>query len=331
MTVTKNLSLILLVSGLTINASIAQDHQLTTVKPSLQTVILSGFTRARESMPIASEVAGRVTHIYADIGQPIPSNGHFACLDDTFINLDIATTKNSISQLGVNLRFLSKQVERHKKLVNTKSAAISLYDDLLRQKDNAYYEIQRAKIKKQKLLETKRRHCINAPKHWQVTQRAIEVGQWIDLGTTIAQAGNYKELLIPLTLTAEQLAALQKKQDSFTIYLPEYKQEISASIERISPAFDEQSHKIRVDLLIQDTLRFHRGGIRVELSLDIADKLNTYLISRKAVDERFEEAWLIRANGQKIRVMLLENLSDTIAKVSSSEIKMGDKFKLLQP
>jgi len=328
---TKFIRYTLLLLCLNTALSIASEKQLVTVQASFQPITLSGFTRARQSMPIASEVAGKVTHIYADIGQSIPENGVFACLDDTFIKLDIVATKNSITQHGVDLKFLSKQVERHKKLVKTNSAAISLYDDLNRQKENAYYEIQRAKIQKQKLQETKRRHCIHAPKNWMITQRAIEVGQWIDVGSEIAQADNYRELLIPLTLTADELAALEKKKDKFTVYLAEYKQEISASIARISPAFDEQSHKIRVDLLIQDTSVFHRGGIRAELSLNMTDKLNTYLISRKALDERFEEAWLTRKNGEKIRVMQLGNLNKGLAKISSSKIKIGDQFQLLQP
>ena len=328
---TKIIRYILLLFCLNTHISTAEENNLVTVQPSFQSVTLSGFTRARQSMPIASEVAGKVTHIYADIGQSIPENGIFACLDDTFINLDIAATKNSISQHGTDLKFLSKQVERHKKLVKTNSAAISVYDDLIRQKENAYYEIQRAKINKQKLQVTKSRHCIKVPKNWKITQRDIEVGQWIDMGTTIAQADNYNELLIPLTLTAEELEALQKKQAKFTIYLPEYKQEIAASIARISPAFDEHSHKIQVDLLIQDTKKFHRGGIRTELSLDISDKLNTYFISSKALDERFEEVWLTRKNGEKIRVMLLGYLNDKVAKISSSKIKMGDQFKLHHP
>lgn len=331
MHITKNTHSLLLLFFFNISPGIAQENKLLTVQPSLQNITLSGFTRARQSMPIASEIAGKITHIYADIGQSIPENGIFACLDNTFINLDIAATKNSISQHGIDLKFLRKQVERHSQLIKTNSAAISLFDDLTRQKENASHEIQSARIHLQKLQETKRRHCIRAPKNWKITQRAIEVGQWIDMGTSIAQADNYNELLIPLTLTAEELEALHKKQNTFTVYLPEYSQEISASIARISPAFDELSHKIQVDLLIQDTQKFHRGGVRAELSLNINDRINTYLIPIKALDERFEEVWLTRKNGEKIRVMLLGYLNGNLARISSSAIKMGDQFKQLQP
>ena len=315
---------------LTTSLSYANENSLVTVQPSFQTITISGFTRARRSMPIASEISGKVTHIYADIGQPIPENGIFACLDDTFIKLDIASTQNSIAQHGIDLKFLSKQVSRHQKLVKTNSAALSLLDDLTRQKGNAYRAIQNEKIRKQKQQETKNRHCIKAPKNWKITQRKIEPGQWITAEVTIAQASDYSQLLIPITLTAEELTALQK-QNKLSVYLPEYQQEISVSIEHISPEFDQQSHKILVDLLIKDTSKYQRGGIRTELSLNVSDKLNNFLIPKDALDARFEEVWLTRKNGERIRVMLQGYADKNTAKISSAEIKTGDQFKQQNP
>lgn len=323
-----SLTLLFLLFILSSHLSIADESQFVSVQPAFQSTTLSGFTRARRSIQLASEISGKVTHIYADIGQPIPENGIFACLDKTFIKLDIASTENSIAQHGIDLKYLSKQVDRHKKLVKTNSAAISVLDDLMRQKGNAFRAIQQEKINKQKQQETKKRHCIKAPKNWKITQRSIEVGQWITAGVTIAQADDYNQLLIPLTLTSEELIALEQKQNNFTVYLPEYQQEIPASIERISPAFDEQSHKIRVDLLINDTSKYNRGGIRTELTLNVPDRLNTYLIPKSALDERFEEVWLTRKNGKRVRVILLGYLNNDSAKISSSNIKIGDQFKL---
>ena len=112
MKTTKHFSLALLFF-LSTSLSIAQESQFVSVQPALQATTLTGFTRARHSLPIASEISGKVTHIYADIGHAIPANGVFACLDKTFIKLDIASTDNSIAQHGVDLKYLSKQVDRH--------------------------------------------------------------------------------------------------------------------------------------------------------------------------------------------------------------------------
>ncbi len=326
-----SIALFSLLISLTTRPSIANEEQLVTVQTAFQTTTLSGFTRARHSMPLASEISGKVTHIYADIGQAIPENGIFACLDKTFIELEIASTENSIAQHYTDLKYLRKQANRHRKLVKAKSTAVSVLENLDRQKENASFARQKEKIHKQRLEEEKDRHCIKAPKNWKVTQRNIEVGQWITAGKTIAQADNYNQLLIPLTLTSEELRSLEQKKKTLTVYLPEYKQEISASLDRISPAFDEQSHKIRVDLLINDTSKFYRGGIRTELTLNVTDKLNNFLIPKKALDERFEEVWITRRNGERIRVMLLGYLNNDIAKISSPKIKIGDQFKLQQP
>lgn len=325
-----SIALFSLLISLTTRPSIANEGQLVTVQPAFQTTTLTGFTRARHSMPLASEISGKISHIYADIGQAIPEDGIFACLDKTFIELDIATTENSIAQHYTDLKYLRKQANRHRKLVKAKSTAVSVLEDLDRQKENASFSRQKEKIHKQRLEEEKDRHCIKAPKNWKITQRNIEVGQWITAGMTIAQADDYNQLLIPLTLTAEELRALEEKKNKFTVYFPEYKQEISASLEHISPAFDEQSHKIRVDLLINDTSNFYRGGIRTELTLEVSDKLNNFLIPKKALDERFEEVWITRKNGERIRVMLLGYLNNDIAKISSPKVKIGDQFRLLQ-
>ncbi len=323
-------TLFFLIFSLTSNLSYGNDSLLVSVQPSFQITTVSGFTRARHILPIISEASGKVTHIYADIGQTINENGIFACLDDTFINLDIDLVNNSITQHGIDFNYLNKQVERHKKLVKSKSAAVSLLDDLIRQRGNTYHAIQSAKIKKLKLKETKARHCIKAPAKWSVTARHIEVGQWINAGIPIAEAGDYSQLIIPLSLTKEELDSLQKKQNKLTVYLPEYQQKLPATIEHISPAFNEKSHKIRVNLLLSVPKDLHRGGIRTELRLQVPDKLHAFLISKKALDERFEEVWLIRKNGERIRVMLLDFLNNKTAKVSSSKIKAGDQFKLIK-
>lgn len=320
-----------LLISLTTGLSLANEGQLVTVQPAFQSTTISGFTRARHSMPLASEISGKISHIYADIGQAIPEDGIFACLDKTLIKLDIVTTENSIAQHYTDLKYLRKEANRHKKLVKTNSTAMSVLDDLNRKKDNASFARQHEKIHKKILEEKEERHCIKAPKNWKITQRNIEIGQWITAGTPIAQADDYNQLIIPLTLTHEELRALEQKRKDFTVFLPEYKQEVPASLERISPAFDEQSHKIRVDLLINDTSKYYRGGIRAELTLQVSDKLNTFLIPKKALDERFEEAWLTRKNGKRIRVMILGYLNNDIAKISSPNINIGDQFKLHLP
>ena len=86
-----------------------------------------------------------------------------------------------------------------------------------------------------------------------------------------------------------------------------------------------------MDLQLDKGLPVHRGGLRVELSLGLPDKFDAFLISKQALDERFEEVWLQRKDGKDIRVTVLEYQSNGFVRISSPEIKTGEHFKVLHP
>ena len=319
--------LILCITSLPIYA----EEEWVTIQASVRQVTISGFTRARSSMQISNEVAGKIEQVFADVGDAITDEGNFACLDDTFVRIDIESAQNDMAQHAIDIDFFKKQVSRHQKLVATNSAAISVLDELKRELGNSQRGLQRERLRKQRLQELLQRHCLYAPAGWRVMERYVEPGQWIDVGTQVARVGDYSQLLVPLALSTQELIALKAIEDDLKVYLSELDQKIPATIELVSPAFDEQSHKTRVDLQLDKGLPVHRGGLRVELSLDLPDKLDAFLIPKQALDERFEEIWLQRKDGKELRVTLLSYPGNGFARITSPEIKTGDQFKVLHP
>jgi len=118
---------------------------------------------------------------------------------------------------------------------------------------------------------------------------------------------------------------------NLTVWLPEYKQHVPASIERISPAFDDKSRKIQVDLLLEKNLPIYRGGVRVNLSLQLPEPDNIFLIDEKALDNRFEESWLTKKEGKSLRVKYLGRTENNQIRVQSPLLKAGDQFKITHP
>ena len=74
-------------------------------------------------------------------------------------------------------------------------------------------------------------------------------------------------MLIPFALTQVEYQALLHDADHLELRLVEPDIRVPARIERVSPAFDEQSRKIKLDLQIDDCGDSHRGGLRAELKL----------------------------------------------------------------
>ncbi len=315
--------------------------ELVTARTASQEVSLTGFTRARTILAISAEASGKIARVYADIGDAIPADGVFACLDKTFVNLDIRNNAADQKRFEADINYFQKQVARFRQLVKKNSTAQSRLDDTERNLINSRQQLVRLNIQAEVLAERKRRHCITAPRGWLVSERNIEPGQWVRQGETVARLGDYTKLLVPFALSVQEHQALLANRGKLTLLLLDINKRVATGIARIYPSFDEQSHKIRVDLEItKGTTRPAnrlRGGLRVQLTLRVPLNSGTVLIKEQALLKRYEEYWLKRDNGKDVRVTYLgrsnEKSADGLAliKVSSSSIHPGEKFQVLKP
>jgi len=305
------------------------EQETVTAQAAVQQVTLTGFTRPRTVIDLSSEEAGKVMRVYADIGERITDTSYFACLDRTFIELEIDSNRAELARVTVEIEFFSKQVSRYRTLVGRNSVAQMQLDEVERSLASFQRQSEALKIKERRLQERKRRFCITAPPGWLVMERTIEAGEWLDVGQQVGRVGDFSSLLIPYALSLPEYQTLQRKKP-LTVHLPELDKTVAASLERVSPAFDEQSHKIKLDLEIDG--RSLRGGLRAELMLQIADASGAVLIAEKALEERYEQYWLRTANGKEIRVVYLGQSESTdtagakLARVVSPDVHPGDRF-----
>ncbi len=294
-------------------------------------VKITGFTRAHSTMPLAAEVEGKVEKVLADIGDQIAKDTIFACLDDTFVKLDIKSAVNEIMLQKIDIDFFSKEVKRHEALVKKNSVSISALDRLKKDLGNAKNASNAAYIKKLRLKELADRHCVKAPFGWRVIARDVEPGQWVNVGEKLGEVGDYSKLVVPLTLSAAEFNALKQSQHDLKVTLLGHSARIPARIEKINPAFDEQSRKIQVELLLLGALAESRGGIRVEVSVNLPEAgTHTFFIAKDAVEERYEEYWVYKEDGSRVKVRYLGAQQDDKVKINSSDIKPGDRLKILR-
>ena len=305
---------------------------LVVAKSAQQTVTLTGFTRARTKLDLSPEMSGRVEKVFADIGEAIPTDGHFACLDRTFINLDIESNRAERARTKIDIDYFSKQVDRYQKLVSQNSSSQIQLDDHKRSLETALQQLRILKTKGKELAERRKRHCISVPPGWLVIEREIEPGEWINKGDPAGQAGNFSELLIPYAVSMPEFRALQQLSDKIYVDMPDLGIRVAASLEKVSPDFDEQSRKIKLVLAIEGEQDNRRGGLRALLSLNVPDENNTVTLPQSALDERYEQYWLQRDNGERIKVVYLgkdiqkNKHGEPLVRISSPVVKPGDKF-----
>lgn len=330
------ITLALFLTGVTGTVSAGNDN-LVTAQAATREVRLTAFTKARTLLHLSSEVSGRVSQLFSDIGDRISNDGRVLCLDDTFTRLDIAKNRSDQALQKVDIDYFNKQVNRYRKLVTQNSSAQIQLDDSERNLQRAHEQLEGLKIVQRSLNERLQRHCLYAPAGWLMADRLAEQGQWLNIGDPAATVGDYSQLLLSLALTQAELQTLQRTKDSLSLYVPDLDRQITATIKHISPAFDPQSRKTQVELQIDARqLPDPRGGLRVELVLRLPLNSGSITLPRSALITAYDEYWLEREDGSKVRVTYLgelaatDNSGEKWVQLVSDQIRAGDRFKLIK-
>jgi len=307
---------------------------LVTAEPAVREIALTGFTRARAELPLVAEVAGRAEAVAYDIGETVGKDGSFARLDATFIELELAEVEIRQKRLQARIAYDRREVERYTKLARRDNASASRLDTLKQTLRDNGYELQVLEIKRKVLRERLLRTRIRVPAGWRITSRNLEPGQWVREGEKVGTAADFATLIVPFALAPEQYTALTDSDNKgIRLHLPDLKRDVAASIYRNYPGFDPVTRKIAVDLAIRDRVEPRRGGLRTRLVLRLPERTGAVLLPITAVEHSYEEHWVTREDGERLRVILLGRDAGPDGerlRVASPDLEPGQRFRLLR-
>jgi RND family efflux transporter MFP subunit len=307
---------------------------IVTAEPAVRAVSLSGFTRARAALRLVAETPGRVEEVRYDIGDRIGEDGVFARLDDTFIRLELEEVKVQQQRLHTLIDFDAREVKRYRELARQNNASASQLDTLEQTLRNNTHELRVLEVKQRVLEERMTRTRVSAPTGWRVTGRSVEPGQWVKDGEVVGEAADFSKLLVPFALTPEQHAALAAGEDNLRLRLPDLGRSVTATLYRTNPGFDPATRKIAVDLALEGDIEPRRGGLRVELTLALPERTGAVMLPKAAVEQSYDEHWVTRADGQRVRVLVLGRThgeGGERLRVASPDIAAGERFRLQGP
>ncbi|SMF24776.1 efflux RND transporter periplasmic adaptor subunit [Desulfovibrio gilichinskyi] len=293
-------------------------------------ISLTGFTRPRVEMTLVSEESAMCIAVHADVGDTIGADGLFVNLDPKFINLEIAQLKSDIDRLKSDMSYYHKEADRYIKLVKKNTASQSELDLHIRYLNSAESLLRSTQLKLNVNEEHLRRYTLRAPAGWRVIKRYIEPGEWVTKGEKVAELGNFKTLLVPYALTVKELDKIDSMGGKVTLDLPDIDKSVIANLERISPDFDPESRKIDVDFKIATGDFNFRGGLRTELKIEMVDPGGAVIVPASAVVKTYDDYFLVRPDGVRVKVLILGKMEDGKLRASSRAVKAGQKF-LLKP
>ena len=290
------------------------------VQAAERPVTLTGYTRSRKTMTLACEVAGKVLGVHYDMGETI-GKAPFLTVDTTFIDLQIQGTRQTLHRLQISRKsalsrigFLEKESQRILSVFQKggtteqrKDAALQELEQARLNLQSIVAEIAAANVRLEEQRERRRRHFLFAPAGWIVTGKHIEEGELVTAGTPVALLSDFRQLVVPLSVSRQSLSALENLPREFEVHVEG--RPAKAVLNWVNPRFDEKTRKVQIELLIPRFEGKKRGGLvcRMRLKIPAAG----VQVPKAAVSNRYENprVFLLK-NGDAVPVFILEDSGD---------------------
>jgi hypothetical protein len=141
-----------------------------------------------------------------------------------------------------------------------------------------------------------------APEGWIIVDKMVEPGEQIARNTPVAKASDYRTLVVPISVSGEELAQMRKAPDKFNASLEQTP--VKAKIRWVNPEFDEKTRKLAIELIILDYPGEKIGGLLFSSSFDIPAP--GIQVPKAAVFNRYENPRVkIKTTGETINVTLM--------------------------
>jgi RND family efflux transporter MFP subunit len=316
-------------------ASSEPETAVVTAIPAMREIALIGFTRPLAELPLVAETDGRVETLPLDVGDRVDDSGLFAQLDTTFTQLDLEEVGVQQERLASQIAFDEREVTRFRELVRQNSASASQLDALEQSLRDNKHASRALDVKRRMLEERLTRGTITAPAGWSITDRQIELGQWVRAGDRVGRAADFSRLLAPFALTPEQFAVLQATESDLELDLLDQARgpdiQVPARIYRVNPGFDPETRKIAVDLMLSESAGHARGGLRVRLRLRLPEATGALSLPATAIASSYEESWVIREDGARLPVLRLgpDAGDPDLVRVTGPALRAGDRVRLM--
>ena len=317
--------------------TLAQNNQNLLVQPAKRSITLTGYTRSQTTVTLSSEVGGRVVKVNYDDGQVIDKLP-FLTIDATFIDLDIKSTQHSLEQLKITqkkrrsrVNYLDKEFRRIEILFKRGSSPESRLDTSREDLDQARFdlravgvEIAIAQTHLKELRERKSRHTIEAQPGWTVVAKLVEEGELVTVNTPVARIADFDHLVVPLSVSAKELAAVQQLGPEFEVSLDG--KPAQASVNWINPEFNEKTRKLNMELIMRSYPGPKRGGLTCQLLLET--DLGGVLVPKQAVVNRYENPRVFLSDsGDEIKVLVLGQTKEHLIIADNPRLPPGTQLR----
>jgi RND family efflux transporter MFP subunit len=245
------------------------------VRPVTLVSWIPGSIVSRADAHIASVVAGRVVWI-ADVGTRMRQGEPIARLDDTMPRLRLEDLRAQVARARAQHEVNSSQLDRFNRLAATQREMSN--DDLARaeaQLRQAQYEIDQS--------------VIRAPFPGVVTERFIQMGEYLQTGSATARLVNTADTEARATAALELAANVHAGQG---VTIRDHGVEKTGTVRTVVPVGDDRSRQFEVRIALKSAEWL--VGTPVEVNLPMSSERTAVTVPRDALVIRENHSYVLR-------------------------------------
>lgn len=277
-----------------------------------RTLKLVGALNAESKLNITAETSGKITALKFDLGQYKTRGSVIVTIDDKLKQLAVQSAQTAFDKA-------KKDFARTENLYKGNTASEKEYDDARTAYENARIQLEQA----QKQLSYT---SVEAPINGYITEKMVEQGSFVNIGTPIASIVDISRLKARLNVSESNAYFIKPGAKAIvtTEIFPDA--EFPGKVSFVSPSGDE-THNYPVEIEIPNNAKYQlKSGTFVNVSIAL-ESPSSLFIPREALQGSVKDAkvYTVENGKAKLRSIVVGSSNDAFLEVVSG-LKEGDKI-----
>jgi len=227
-------------------------------RPMPRFITLTGTLVADRQSNVAADVSGKVLEVLVDRGSLVRAGGILAVLDKRSANIVSKEADANVSLARSNAELAKTNCDRAAELLSTGALGQAEYDRTMSACETSKSSLAAAEARKEAALKSLGDAVIRAPFAGIVSERTIDVGEYVQPQTKVANLLAIDPLRLRISVPERNVATIAQGQE-IQLQVSAYPKEwFKGEVRYVGAALREQTR----DLLVEATVPNPEGKLR---------------------------------------------------------------------
>ncbi len=281
-----------------------------------------GSVISRRDADVAAEISGRLTFV-AEVGSVVKKGAVLAKIENRSLRLQLDEHKAGVDRARARLRFLSKEVNRLKRLASSNNAARTQLEQTEAERDVANGDLSLAGARLEQVREQLRRSEVRAPFGGMVASRMLESGEWVGNGEAILRLVDTTALEVKAGIP---LNARRFVRSGTELQISSGSEQVAGKVRTLSMAGDTRSRLLDLRVALVGADWASGQTVRVGVPLDHAREV--IAVPRDALVLRRSGTMVFRINaeGMAERIEVVTGIAQgDMIEIAGDRLQAGDQ------